>query len=850
MRVLIGGYYGFDNTGDEAILAALLDDLRALVPALSATVASGDAARTAAQHHVEAVHWLDVPGLMAAAEAADLLILGGGGLFQDYWPFDPGAILTPEHRSIAYYAAFPAMAAIFGKPCALFAVGVGPLTTEAGRALTRAAADQAQAITVRDAHSQALLASLGIQVGRVHVAADPAFRLRPASPDRAEAILRAAGLDLAARPRMGLALRPWDVAVKPEEWEEQVARAADAFLREQGGTAVFVPFHGLSGALQDDAAVAQRVRARMAEAARAVVVDGSHTPAEKAALIGSCDVVLGMRLHSLVFAITAAVPAVALAYDPKVESVMREAGLPDQVLALDHVTADGLAALLARTYERRAELRSTLRAAGQRLALQAEAGVHVALAAAGQPVRATAAASDFARRVAEEQARRHAAAEARAAAAEHDARQARQELAAQQASWGGALVRRLRGARLRVAPSGSRRERALHRGLRGVLALKHRATGRAARPVVETALPLETQLERLVARLPGTRGAIVFLPSIGWDVHLVQRPQHLARAFARAGFLSVFDVSTDPRETQDGLREIEPGVVLFRGPQPVLARIPDATLWTLPYNYDLRAHHPRAARVLYDWIDDLTVFEPLHARALLERNHRTALKDATVVACVARTLHEDALRERKDALYLPNGVEFARFALNGRPDPPDDEALARVIATGRPIAGYYGALAAWFDYDLLDELSRLRPDWSFVLIGPDYDGTVAGQRALAHPNVAWLGPRAYEALPRYLQAFDVAMIPFRINAITRSTSPLKLFEYFAGGKPVVTTPMPECMAFAEVRVAAGAPAFARALDEARADARDPTVRDRLRAAGRANSWQARVETALRALGLY
>ncbi|HET8646479.1 MAG TPA: glycosyltransferase, partial [Vicinamibacteria bacterium] len=346
------------------------------------------------------------------------------------------------------------------------------------------------------------------------------------------------------------------------------------------------------------------------------------------------------------------------------------------------------------------------------------------------------------------------------------------------------------------------------------------------------------QLAALQARLPSTRGAVIFLPSIGWDVHLIQRPQHLARAFARAGYLSVFDCSNDPRETVDGFREVEPGVVLYRGPQQVLARLPDALLWALPYNFHLREHHGRGAIVLYDWIDDLAVFEGEHARDLLQRNHLAALREATVVACVARTLLAEARRQRPDAVYLPNGVEFERFAAEA--PPAADEGLQRVLGAGLPVAGYYGALAAWFDYELLDEVSRLRPDWSFVLIGPDYDGSLPGHPLLQRPHVTWLGPRPYESLPGTLHAFDVAMIPFRINAITRSTSPLKLYEYLAGGKPVVTTPMPECMAFPEVRVAATAAEFAAALDLARLDGQDAAFRARARAAAGAHSWDARV----------
>jgi len=106
--------------------------------------------------------------------------------------------------------------------------------------------------------------------------------------------------------------------------------------------------------------------------------------------------------------------------------------------------------------------------------------------------------------------------------------------------------------------------------------------------------------------------------------------------------------------------------------------------------------------------------------------------------------------------------------------------------------------------------------------------------------LAWIGPRPYASLPAYLRVFDVATIPFRLGPITMATSPLKLYEYFAGGRPVVTTPLPECLVHPEVHVAWTADEFADALDVARREGQDPEARVRLRAVAAANSWRQRV----------
>lgn len=353
------------------------------------------------------------------------------------------------------------------------------------------------------------------------------------------------------------------------------------------------------------------------------------------------------------------------------------------------------------------------------------------------------------------------------------------------------------------------------------------------------------QLRVLIERLQKSRGAMIFLPSVGWDVVNTQRCHHLAREFARQGFISIFD-STNAYDDVSGFKEIEANLFLFRADESLLHEIPDATLWTLPYNFDRKDEYPRQCRVIYDWIDDIEVFP--YDRHFMEINHARALRESTVVASVARHLHEQAVLVRPDALYLPNGVDDRHFT-DEHLAMPDDPQLRAVLGEGKPIAGFYGALAEWFDYELLDGLAALRTDWNFLFIGPAYDLSLRqrGQALLKRPNVHWLGSRKYEFLPAYLQCFDAAMIPFLINNITLATSPLKLYEYFAGGKPVITTRMPECVAFPEVLVVDQVQEFSEALDLARLRGQDQTFRNRLRLLGRENSWTARVEALLRHL---
>jgi glycosyltransferase involved in cell wall biosynthesis len=348
------------------------------------------------------------------------------------------------------------------------------------------------------------------------------------------------------------------------------------------------------------------------------------------------------------------------------------------------------------------------------------------------------------------------------------------------------------------------------------------------------------QLLAVLERARSRKGVIIFPPSVGWDLINVQRSHHMAREFARQGYLSIFDC-TNAYDDVDGFKEIEPNLFLFRADESLLYQFPQATLWTLTYNFDRKDAYPTHFQIIYDWIDDIEVFP--YDRQFMEANHDRALQESTVVASVARRLHEQALLTRPNALYLPNGVDDQHFA-DEKIRLPEDADLGSLLEADKPVAGYYGAFAEWFDYELLAQLAALRPDWNFLLIGQPYDLSMKqrGEPMLKHPNVHWIGPRKYEVLPAYLRLFDVAMIPFLINDITLATSPLKLYEYFAGGKPVITSPMPECLAYREVFAAQHLQQFSEALDSARLQGRDQNFRDRLRRMGRENSWAARVKT--------
>ena len=197
-RIAIVGYYGFGNLGDEMILASLVRAVTSAHPSSQITVLSGSPESTRRMHGVDAVAWNDPGAIIETVAEADGVVLGGGGLFHDYWGVDPEAILNPAHWGIAYYAGVAGLAGALQVPLELFAVGVGPLLTEGGRRLTRECVRIASGASVRDEDSAVTLAALGFE--GVEIAPDPAWAFDP--PARAAEPAPSAG-----PPRIGVALR-------------------------------------------------------------------------------------------------------------------------------------------------------------------------------------------------------------------------------------------------------------------------------------------------------------------------------------------------------------------------------------------------------------------------------------------------------------------------------------------------------------------------------------------------------------------------------------------------------------------------------------------------------------------
>jgi glycosyltransferase involved in cell wall biosynthesis len=191
-------------------------------------------------------------------------------------------------------------------------------------------------------------------------------------------------------------------------------------------------------------------------------------------------------------------------------------------------------------------------------------------------------------------------------------------------------------------------------------------------------------------------------------------------------------------------------------------------------------HFANNRGVVYDCMDELSQFTG--APKQLVDNETRLIRCADIVFTGGYNLGDKKRRQHENVHIFGCGVEFDHFHKAADPNaaiPPDIDFMAR------PILGWFGVVDERVDYAMVGEMARMRPEWSFAMLGPVVK---VDPNLLPHsPNLYWLGGRDYHQLPHFVSAFDVCMMCFAINAATEFINPTKGLEYMATGKPVVST---------------------------------------------------------------
>jgi len=949
-HIFLTGYYGFGNTGDEAILTAMLAHLRTLQLDLRVTVTSGEPEKTAARYGVKAILWSHAAGILEAIRAADMVIIGGGGLFQDYWGVDPEALLSDNHSGISFYATSAILAALYGKPLMLYAVGAGPLLSRHGKLFTKTICDATQIITVRDDGSRQVFESLGIPASKIQLTADPVFALPWSSPVTS------------TKRKIGVALRNWNIDVDAGFWQTEVAAGLDRFLQNEPAVDIeFFPFQKLNGEIENDVAVSRRVRDLMQHQGRVEVVEQELSPADLAARMAGCEFIVGMRLHAIIFGVLANVPVIALSYDPKVDQLMQRLELQHFSIDIKSIESAHLTTLMQEALRNGANVRE--RIAKQKAALEQQARSNASIAVEvlrnepnqQRPLSAEvflllrhsiksqlqtidAGRTEVARLIKEvgfyiEESRRNAA--------------RLEELSGLTTKNEAAFVKTINARNLEIARlkiqrhklqntytarlghaehvrqkwvsglhlyheafqrnlTSHRNEKAwqimlvlrkaytllFRRGLgpfcKWVLGWPVQGFGGLAEydvqfPKLSAYLPErldeaflttaeeeaeagETELApapALAEILPQQTYDVVVFPVFDFEFRF-QRPQQIAAEFARRGH-RVFWLSpgrhlplSHPKRYEAIQLRPDLWEIHFRGENldiysgslteedaaPISAGLREVyrdfaitencVLLQFPFwrriGLGLRAAFN--SKVIYDCMDDWQNWtaEPCISQWNLDEEKNLA-READVLVVTAQELYERQQAFRPDPVLARNAADFDFLSA------PKPNNL--ITDKSKPVIGYFGAIADWFDLDLITRIAELRPQYNFFFIGHVYALNTAKIQSL--PNVTFLGERNYREIPLFLSHFDVCLIPFVLNDLIKGVDPVKMYEYFSQGKPVVATDMPELAPLEDlVYIGKDTADFAAKLDQAvRED--NPNLRRRRMDYAKANTWAARVD---------
>mgnify|MGYP004561614853 CR=1 FL=1 len=299
--IVISGYYGLGNSGDEALLKSIIENLQEIAPDVTITALSGNVRRTKQQYGaINTVNRFNIFSVLRELRGAKLLLSGGGTLIQD----------ATSTKSLLYYLGIIYAAKRFGLKVMLYANGMGPIKDKNVGKVHRVL-NEVDLITLRENESLHEIERCKITKPKVVVTADPAFNLTPANAVREDELLAEFSVPTDKK-LLAVSVRGWKQL--GDAFEIKMACALDR-LSEEGYFPVFMPMQ-----MSTDLAISRRIIQRMKK--ESVIIDRELPVSELLALIGRCDIACGMRLHMLIFASVMNVPMTGIVYDPKIRGFM------------------------------------------------------------------------------------------------------------------------------------------------------------------------------------------------------------------------------------------------------------------------------------------------------------------------------------------------------------------------------------------------------------------------------------------------------------------------------------------------------------------------------------------------
>ena len=318
-KIMISGYYGFNNTGDEAILKSMVGAFKKKIPQIKITVLSRSPLQTSQTYQVKAINRLHLIDIMLCLRDTDLFISGGGGLLQDS---------TGKGWSILYYLGLILAAKIVKVPVMIYAQGIGPVNKQINKKLIKWILNKVDLITVRDNPSKELLENLEVLKPSIYVNSDPVFLLNKKNIssviDSHPFIQEMINSD--NRPLIGVSVREYKG--NGLDSKRIFAQAADYLIENYKAKIIFFPFK-----FDEDVHISEEILSLMKN--KAEVLKIKLEPEELLSVLSRLSLVVGVRLHSIIFSSIANIPFVAFNYDPKVKYFVEDLGLSELLLEID-----------------------------------------------------------------------------------------------------------------------------------------------------------------------------------------------------------------------------------------------------------------------------------------------------------------------------------------------------------------------------------------------------------------------------------------------------------------------------------------------------------------------------------
>ncbi|MEW6601408.1 MAG: glycosyltransferase [Nitrospirota bacterium] len=213
----------------------------------------------------------------------------------------------------------------------------------------------------------------------------------------------------------------------------------------------------------------------------------------------------------------------------------------------------------------------------------------------------------------------------------------------------------------------------------------------------------------------------------------------------------------------------------------------DYILWVYRPEYAPCLNYFDYGKLVYDCVDDLAAYKQTDRSKyeFIKECSEILARRSDLVIVTAATLYEKYEDMARNLHIVPNGFDLDLFSVQSRKQPEDIKSIPH------PVIGFVGTLFSFLDYDLIEFIIKKNSDKSFVFIGncEENSSQVWAHITNSYKNVHWLGRKKKEEIPSYLRAFDVCINPFKVNDVSRSVSPLKVYEYLAVKKPVISVRM-------------------------------------------------------------